>query len=308
MLLEIGIGDSYGRPFEFAPKEFIAANNDLEHYYFDYKDKEENAEIGKYTDDCQMSLGVAETLLMKQELTLANEPITPKPIPAMQDYVFNFVNAYRRDPRNGYSKRVKNALEKASEAFSPDHIHYMFSKYINATGGPGNGSVMRTLPIGLIPDIKQIIHHASIHTLATHGSLKAITATICTALTAHYYYYQIKENYNKWMADIVGEGILSDLRKSWDGKSPVDCEAMMTASACISIIENSKTMSDVLLKSVAVGGDVDSVAAVALGLASLKNMENDLPKALYDNLENGEFGRDYLIAMDKKLQEKFPRV
>jgi hypothetical protein len=32
-----------------------------------------------------------------------------------------------------------------------------------------------------------------------------------------------------------------------------------------------------------------------------KNMENDLPRWLYDDLENEQFGRDYILNIDNEL-------
>ena len=52
MLVEIAIGDAYGRPFEFASREFIEANNEMRKYV---NHEGENFECGIYTDDTQMS-------------------------------------------------------------------------------------------------------------------------------------------------------------------------------------------------------------------------------------------------------------
>lgn len=58
-------------------------------------------------------------------------------------------------------------------------------------------------------------------------------------------------------------------------------------------------MTELLQDCVAFGGDTDSVASVALGLASLtSSYVNDLPSFLYDDLENGKFGKDFLIRLD----------
>jgi hypothetical protein len=51
-------------------------------------------------------------------------------------------------------------------------------------------------------------------------------------------------------------------------------------------------------------GDVDTVAAIALGAASCSSeYEQDLPTNLINNLEQGQYGREYLIDLDRKLME-----
>ena len=61
-------------------------------------------------------------------------------------------------------------------------------------------------------------------------------------------------------------------------------------------------MSDILKKCIDFTGDVDTVAAIALGAASCsKDIVQDLPDGLVLNLENGTYGRDFLVGLDKKL-------
>lgn len=61
-------------------------------------------------------------------------------------------------------------------------------------------------------------------------------------------------------------------------------------------------MSALLRECVAFGGDVDTVAAIALGAASNSaEIIHDLPQHLIDTLENGPYGRDYIVELDRKL-------
>jgi hypothetical protein len=60
---------------------------------------------------------------------------------------------------------------------------------------------------------------------------------------------------------------------------------------------------------VAYTGDVDTVAAVALGAASCaQDVEQDLPQALLDGLEGGPYGKAYLSALDARLAELCPAL
>ena len=66
------------------------------------------------------------------------------------------------------------------------------------------------------------------------------------------------------------------------------------------------SLSKILKKCIDFTGDVDTVATIALGAASCSSeIKQDLPKNLFNDLENGKYGRDYLIELDKKLRLKF---
>lgn len=61
-------------------------------------------------------------------------------------------------------------------------------------------------------------------------------------------------------------------------------------------------MSKLLTDCIAFTGDVDTVAAIALAAGSCsREIQQDLPAHLIDALENGPYGRNYLIELDKQL-------
>ena len=56
--------------------------------------------------------------------------------------------------------------------------------------------------------------------------------------------------------------------------------------------------------SIAFTGDVDTVAAVALGVGCCSDeVKNDLPDFLYEQLEDGGYGLTYLRKLDAQLLE-----
>ena len=56
----------------------------------------------------------------------------------------------------------------------------------------------------------------------------------------------------------------------------------------------------------AISGDVDTVATIALGAASCSDeVAQDLPPHLAETLENGAYGRDYLVTLDVQLKARF---
>jgi ADP-ribosylglycohydrolase len=60
---------------------------------------------------------------------------------------------------------------------------------------------------------------------------------------------------------------------------------------------------------IAFTGDVDTVAAIALAAASCcQEVTSDLPAHLFEGLENGTYGRDYIINLDEQLFSLVERV
>src|SRR4051812_4424233 len=89
--LELAIGDAYGACFEFAPAEFVGRHNAATAYPC-HPDPGRAADVpaGRYTDDTQMSVALAEHIIDGNEWTAE----------AVAD---RFVHTFHRDPRRGYS-------------------------------------------------------------------------------------------------------------------------------------------------------------------------------------------------------------
>ena len=94
MLIEIAIGDAYGRPFEFE-RQVHLMKNDVRNYKTRPGDKK--SPMGKYTDDTQMSIAIAEAMLHSNASS-------------QEDFAKHFIKAWSRDIREGYSKRIFGAL------------------------------------------------------------------------------------------------------------------------------------------------------------------------------------------------------
>jgi hypothetical protein len=64
----------------------------------------------------------------------------------------------------------------------------------------------------------------------------------------------------------------------------------------------SQSVADLLVDCVNFGGDVDTVAAIAMA-ACADDIVRNIPETLWNGLENGRFGRDRLIELDWDLQD-----
>lgn len=278
MLLHAAIGDAYGAGFEFQNAEFIAENNYLEKYFPHGLYTEIQ---GKYTDDTQMALALAELLLENDEIW-THEVVADK-----------FVQVFQRDKRRGYSNRMYNTLND-----SKNGQHFL---QINDNQSRGNGSAMRAYPLGYIKDIEKLLHFATIQAQVSHDTNEGIEAAKRIALTTHYYIY-----------GYAGISLLDFLRqyialpKLLEIVSPIEFYGYPTTNAVLKLIENETDMKRCLKIGIDYGGDTDTVAALSMAILSLKpNHIDNLPKFLFDELENGVYGRDYLMKIDSLLREKF---
>jgi ADP-ribosylglycohydrolase len=278
MLIEGAIGDAYGAGFEFAWRTKIRNKNNLTQYeaHPNYRHM-----CGMYTDDTQMSIALAELILSGKEWTPFN-------------IASAFVEAFKRDPRKGYARRFYNFLTDISSG------QEFLDKIINKS--ERNGAAMRAYVIGLYGSEEEVMEKSRMQSAVTHDTPKAINAGVAVSLMAHALLHgkAMRKDLTQYLNDWQG----TDWKGVWKGK--VDCAAIDTVESVLTVLQGEPSMSAMLKASIEFGGDVDTVASISLALASMDSgIENDLPRFLYDDLENGSYGRDYLIGLDSKLGEHF---
>lgn len=274
MLLELAIGDAYGAGFEYADPEFILSYNDLSGYV---QHPRHNLRLGCYTDDTQMSLAIAETLV-------AQETWTPEVL------ANRFVTTFKRDQREGYARRFYQYLLQVENGQE-------FLEGINWTSDK-SGAAMRAAPIGILPTVERVIEATTIQAAITHNTEDGINAARAAALMSHYFIYRLgsKEELGQFLeAHVSGEW-----SKPWQGE--VKSKGWMSVRAAITAVMRNNSLSKLLKDCIAFTGDVDTVAAIALAAASCsEEITQDLPEHLIAGLENGSYGRDYIVALDRKL-------
>src|SRR5262249_19783652 len=232
---------------------------------------------GSYTDDTQMSLAIAEALI-------AGDRWTPK---SLAD---RFVEAYRRDPREGYSKRFYAFLQAVTSG--PD-----FLDRIDAVSDK-SGAAMRAPPLGVLPSIGQVVEKGRVQAALTHNTPDGINAALAAALMTHYFLYDLGPKSR------LGEFLESEVPGQWSVPyaSQVEEKGWMSVRAAITALVRNNRFDELLLDCVNFTGDVDTVAAIALAAASCcSEYDQELPDKLVRGLENGKYGRDYLIEIDRQL-------
>lgn len=283
MLLEMAMADAYGVGFEFRPQEYVEAyGGGLDRYHVHQRYKLMQA---RYSDDTQMSLALAE-------LAISGEAWTTE---AIADA---FVQVYRRDPRDGYSGRLVRALAVAGTG-----QELIASLDVNSWG---NGAAMRAGVVGLYADATEVIARSELQAKVTHDTEEAVGAAQAAALETHYVAYGLgaRGNVGDYIAETLSDGRWAE---PWRGR--VGSVASEAVRASITALASSATQAELLRKCVAYGGDVDTVAAIAMAAASLSHKyKADLPQALVTGLEDGEYGRSYLDEVDRLLAKRFYKI
>ena len=270
------IGDSYGFCFEFVSKEFIQANNDL-HYH---QHPEFGVTPGVYSDDTQMQLALAEVIASEREWSASN-------------LASSFVEVFKRDPRQGYSRRLFDLLSIVTNG----------DEFLTgiAAGSEGNGAAMRSPIVGLFSSIDEVIGRSEIQARITHDTKVGVDSATAAALMSHFYAYNLgpKTDLPKFLDKLVpGYG----WGRGWTGL--VEVHGIQTVRAALEATLTNDTLADVLKGCVNFSGDVDSVAAIALASASGYNaFKKDIPENLWRSCECSAFGLAYLLDLDRRVKD-----
>lgn len=280
MLLELAIADGYGVSFEYIDEKVVKEFNKG----FSYRQHPIHKDLkpGDYSDDTQMSLAVAEYIVdnsSKQDMKLFAE------------YVFN---AFKRNPIKGYSKGFQTVLETVQSSKE------LLETLEGRNTSDKNGGAMRAVPCGVFKDKQTVKDFAAFQASLTHGG-RGIIAAQATALASHYFRYDLGELCS--LGDFLNEELNLNETWEWSGKvkSPTDL-GMITVKAALFAVVCTDSLHDCLIQSVDYTGDVDTVAAIALGVASQSRFhKNNLADSLLYNLRNDSYGIEYLKELDKKL-------
>jgi ADP-ribosylglycohydrolase len=274
VLLELAIGDAYGAGFEYAHADMIHRYNDLSCYR---KHPRHPIQPGSYTDDTQMSLAIAEAIVSGEAWT-----------PAMLAH--KFVEVFQRDPREGYATGFFRFLLHVRDG-------EQFLREIKPTSEK-SGAAMRAAPIGIYPSLSLVIERCTLQAALTHNTPNGINSAVVAALMTHYFLYRLGPK--KDLGTFLEEQVSGQWATPWRGQ--VQSQGWMSVRAAVTALTRSHTMSNLLKACIQFTGDVDTVAAIALAAGSCSiEIAQDLPAHLFETLENGQYGRDYIQRLDTQL-------
>jgi ADP-ribosyl-[dinitrogen reductase] hydrolase len=274
VLVELAVGDAYGAGFEYVSADLVRARNDLSGYYAHPRHA---IAPGCYTDDTQLSLAIAEALVDGIEWT----PLA---------LASKFVEVYRRDPREGYASGFHDFLSRVTSG-------EQFVAEIRPHSDK-SGAAMRACPVGVLPDLAEVIERTRIQAAITHDTADGIGAACAAALMPHYFLYERGPRAD--LGRFLSAHVPGDWASPWYAK--VGAAGWMSVRAAITAVQEASSLADLLRRCIALTGDVDTVATIALAAGSCaEDLPADLPDILLTGLESGPFGRPHLAALDARL-------
>jgi len=302
MLLRIAQGDAYGMAREYVKTadfpEHVAECLKLERYLA--HPSYHKLAPGTYTDDTQMSIAVAEALLYHKTGDWDDDL-------SAENFMDRFFVTFKRDERDGYSRKFQAILEEAK-----DPVH--FRQLVTPTS-TANGAAMRSVPLGVIKNPKEVVRIAGLQASTTHATYGGINSSVCTALMSHYALYN-----RRGFSSMRGWGLqycpaFEHFREPWVGpvqEASKDGKGLgvglNTAWAVHTLLVEETSLMGILKRTIEWGGDTDSVAAIAWGIASARYQDEILPDFLERDLEqgtSGKYGPTYLKDLGKCLMDAY---
>ncbi len=290
-LLGLAIGDALGGLFEAQDAAAIRARFRTAEQLIAYPQEEI-----WYTDDTQMAIGVAETLATHGQILEG---------PLCQAFVANYV------PSRGYGRGARAVLEAMEEG---GDYRQVAEQYFPG-GSFGNGAAMRMAPVGLTfrDDQRRLWEQARASALPTHlhplgiegAQLLALAVALCTRVE--------RLDRETFLAELrsacESEGYRSKIKEARRVQTPADLaglgnriealHSVPTAIASFALTPESfeETVSNVIF----LGGDTDTLAAMAGALSGAYLGVGKLPSRLVGLLESSPKGRTYLRQLAGNL-------
>jgi len=315
LFLGIAIGDAYGAGLEFQDRRWIREHVDFtrfinkrtdinvpekEVFTIDYKEWD-------YTDDTEMTVALAKALMSGKSFT---ESLLIDYFTA--EYIMGF--AAKGYKRNGHgSIRFVYRGEKSIDEIRDFQRHRQY---------PGNAPPMRAIPLGFVKE-ENLDRYAAVNANSTHPHPKAIDSSVLVARATRALlieqlaqldligyclrYCHDSETIEKLKAadrlpapDALAESDFEvlcgpqPLRRSEfiEGMYGLSSNAMYTGVSALYLLKHCTSAFEGLRHSIRMGGDVDSLASIVVGILAGKYGIADLPEYMRSNVEGTVYLND----------------
>jgi len=259
---------------------------------------------GVYTDDTEMMIGIMEAL---------QEDPSLDPALTAQRFLANF------HPFRGYGGRIYGIMARLRQGVPWDQV---------GTDSWGNGGAMRIAPIGFFfyDDGKQLQENALLCTQITHRHPEGLAGALAQALAVGLATQQgvggeaiDRLAFLEEIAHRVGavdKAVAAEITRITELDTAGDLEAKIAritrafardvsaigaVPAAIAAFVINDNLPDTVLTAVNAGGDTDTIGAMAGAIAGAYYGFSSIPSAWLEPLENGEQGRDYVVALAEEL-------
>lgn len=279
----LAVGDAYGVPFEFlSPKRIHISENNMMVGYGSHKQP-----AGTWSDDTSLTLCLLDNLDKKIDY---------------EKIMCSFAKWYKEGiySSNGKCFDVGRGTEQAI-------LNYLHGiKPIKcgsrAKSNNGNGSLMRVLPLAyyffdygkeidrsIVSNISSMTHGNSVAIMACNIYVEFGYRILAGEDVYEAYRNTIKNNEYYWYMRKVYE--IEDLEKianiQYDNLSGSGY-VIDTLQSVLWVLLNTESYEECILKAVMIGGDTDTIAAVAGGIAGMIYGKETIPVNWMNSLKNKE--------------------
>lgn len=296
-LFGLAVGDALGGMFEAQSAEGIRARFPSVAHLIAYPQEEI-----WYTDDTQMAIGVSEALIERGEI--------------VEDALCGaFVSNYL--PSRGYgrgARAVLDAMEEGRDYREVAEQHF-------PGGSFGNGAAMRVAPVGLVfrDDQRRLWEQARLSALPTHrhplgiegAQLLALAVALCSGMER----FDRAGFFAGLQAACESAEYRAKLEAAEQVRTPDDLaglgnqiEALHSVSTAVaSFALTPESFEDTVCNVIFLGGDTDTLAAMAGALSGAYIGSGRLPSRLVGLLESSPKGRVYIEQLAGQLFDVYHR-
>jgi poly(ADP-ribose) glycohydrolase ARH3 len=294
-LLGLAIGDALGSHFEAQSPESIGRRYDSPAALF----ASPPLAPWYYTDDTQMAIGVAETLVacgMIDENALCRA------------FVANYA------PSRGYGRGARVLIECMEDGGN----HRQLAEEYFPGGSYGNGAAMRVAPVGALfrNELDRTMEEARRSALPTHVHPLGIEGAQLLAVAVALSMRGDSIDRERFFAELISHCTSPEFRDRMQsaavatsadqlaalGNGIEALESVCTAIACFALSPDSYEA--VVGRAILLGGDTDTIAAMAGALSGAALGIEAIPRRLLDSLEDEIKGRSYLLDLADRLAAK----
>lgn len=311
VMLGVACGDILGANVEFSSREAIRELHGRVENFLD----SDWRPFGQYTDDTEMTLALATSLIRRGTVDA-------------EDCARAYAEFFGSESRRGYGPGVSQLLEMLRQGAD----YRQTGRAVHSTGSYGNGGAMRIGPLGLAfrnasaPSLREAVRCAllctHVHPEAVDGAL--IQALAVARLSTTVDASSLEENH--FLTSLHATAQTPSLRDKLAvilDASPSTPDETILAAVCTpsefgeqfqirateavtcalwAFIRNWPDPEECLVRAVGLGGDTDTVAALAGALVGALHGTSWIPLRWYENIENTEaVGRDGLIQIGRQL-------
>ncbi|MFZ5832884.1 MAG: ADP-ribosylglycohydrolase family protein [Planctomycetota bacterium] len=304
-LLGTACGDILGAGVEgWSATEIRETYGELRDFY------ESDRGFGCYTDDTQMTVALAASLVSRGHVDAAH-------VAAKYAQHYEGWRGY-----GGAAHRAMRALESGADYHGTGRLEFPEGSY-------GNGGAMRIAPVGLVyrhasSDVLQQavvdailcthVHPEAVDAAFVQAKAVALAATIdAAAFDPRRFLSELHSVSRTTIMQAKLEKLSRGLREDEDdivviasvGNRVRASEAV--AAALWAFHKYGGNPEECIIRAVSFGGDTDTIGAMAGALVGALHGSSWIPARWYDHIENGPRGRDDIVELGRRLAAvKYP--